>query len=174
MKYCVFSAMLTCCLAVGIAACAAPRNDETTRKTVLPAAVLRTGQYCTPASDGWKATWISSPQILRAKIAQCGANRVGATAGGVPEIDYSRYGVLVVEMGRRRSGGYGFDPERVTARVTGRTASVELGIRQPAEGARVTQALTAPWVMIQIPRGEYRNIRVIDQHARLLTEIELP
>ena len=174
MRYSFFSAMLAYCLVVGIAACAAPRNDETTREIALPATVLRTGQYCTPASDGWKSTWISSPQSLRAKIAQCSANRVGIAAGNVPEIDYTRHGVLVVEMGRRRSGGYGFDPEGVTGWVTGRTATVELGIRQPAEGARVTQALTAPWVMIQMPRGEYRNIEVVNQHAQLLTKIELP
>ena len=174
MNSSIWKTASACCVAVALTACAASRNGGTTGISSLPAAVLKTGQYCAPASDSWKATWISSPGALRSKIAQCGANRVGAAAGSVPEIDYSRYGVLVVEMGRRRSGGYGFDPERVTVRVTGRTAVVGLGIRQPAEDALVTQELTAPWIMIQTPRGEYRNIRVVDQHARPLTEIELP
>ena len=174
MKRFVCSALLACCLGVGMAACTASGSGDAGRETVPPVTVLHTGSYCAPASDGWNAAWISSPRDLRGKIAQCGANRVGAAAGDVPEIDYSRYGVLVVEMGRRRSGGYGFDNEKLAVRVAGRTATVELGIRQPAAGMPVTQALTAPWVMIQMPLGKYRNIRVIDQHARFLTEIELP
>jgi hypothetical protein len=173
MKHIVFSGVLTCWLVIGMAACAAPRNVGMARETTLTTAVLNTGRHCASAPEGWKATWISSHRALRAKIAQCGANRIGA-ADNVPEIDYTRHGVLVVEMGNRRTGGYGFDTEKVTVQVTGRTATVKLGIYQPAPGAPVTQALTAPWVMIQMPLGEYRSIRVVNQNALLLTEIELP
>jgi hypothetical protein len=91
----------------------------------------------------------------------------------MPEIDFTRHGVLMVEMGSRRTGGYGFDSKKLTLGVSGHTATLELEVREPAPGAPVTQALTAPWAMIQIPLGEYRNIRVIDQHEQLLVELEI-
>lgn len=65
-----------------------------------------------------------------------------------PQVDFSRSGVAAVFLGTRSSGGYGVDVRDV--RQEGDVVVVDLDITEPAPGAFTTQALTHPWVMVEI------------------------
>jgi len=154
-----------------IACMAAPAGQAP--KTALSVKMLATGQQCLPAPESWTATWISSQDQLLQMISRCHANRIETITKEVPSVDFERFGVLAVEMGRQSSAGYGFDAEKVTAYIDNRTAIVRLEYRRPLPGALTAQMVTGPWVLIRLPAGPYHNIQVVDQDGLLLTRIDL-
>jgi len=162
----------SCWLLPAMVAClAAPELSAS--KTTLPVEVLTVGGQCFPAPETWTATWISSPKQLRETISRCRATRIGADQEETPSVDFDRFGVLAVEMGERRSAGYGFDVGKVTAFVEKRTATVNLVHRRPPPGAVTAQMMTSPFLLIRMPLGSYNSIRVMDQEGRLLAEIAI-
>jgi hypothetical protein len=151
--------------------CVASPGGQASEKT-LPAAVLKAGQQCLPAPETWTATWITSPDRLRNFIARCRSNRIGGAVSTVPMADFGRFGILALEMGRRPSAGYGFDTDNVTAVLEDRRLTVTVAVYQPAPGAVTAQVMTAPWMLIQLPADRFHTLRVIDENARQLAEIE--
>ena len=149
-------------------------SDPPAGKTPLSVEVLAAGGQCFPAPESWTAAWISSPEQLRETVNRCRADRIGGVAEKVPSVDFGRFGVLAVEMGRKRSAGYGFETGEVTAFAENGTATVILTCRQPASGAVTAQVMTAPWILVRMPSGAYRDIRIMDRNGRALTRISLP
>jgi PrcB C-terminal len=74
------------------------------------------------------------------------------TVPSVPDVDFRRETILAAFMGTKPSGGYGLAVERVT--LEGNDAYIDLTETQPAADAITTQALTSPWVMLKILRGD--------------------
>jgi hypothetical protein len=73
------------------------------------------------------------------------SHRIGGTSHKIPSIDFSRYGVLAVEMGEQRTTGYGFDTKAVSAYMTGDTAVIKLVWHRPDPGVQTAQMMTSPW-----------------------------
>lgn len=142
-------------------------------KTELAATALKTGRQCLPAPDTWTASWIASQDQLRLFISRCHANRMGTVSTAVPVVDFTQSGVLALEMGQQRSAGYGFDTESVTASLENRTATVTVAHRRPAPGTVTAQVITSPWILIRLPTGAFREIRVVDHNFRQLALIEI-
>ncbi|MBE99773.1 protease complex subunit PrcB family protein [Flavobacterium coralii] len=67
-------------------------------------------------------------------------------------VDFSKYNVVAVFMGQKRSGGYSITVEKVV--VDGNTAQVLVKNTLPEQGAMVTMALTAPYCMAAIPKTD--------------------
>ena len=165
-----FAYISACCLLFAVSGCMNATGGNSP-PTILPVEVLTTGQQCPPAPESWTATWIASPDQLRKMISRCHVNRFGFSSKALPVVDFDRFGVLVVEMGQQRSAGYGFDTADVTASMENVTATVRLVCRRPAPGSLTAQMLTNPWIMIRLPAGPFRNIRVVDQNARFLAQL---
>lgn len=106
-------------------------------------------------------------------VSACSSHRIGAPSSTAPDVDFSRFGVLAVQMGQRPTAGYGFDVDGIRARASGRKATVELAHHGPAEGRMTAQVLTSPWILIQMPLGGYATIRVVDPEGRLLCDVRL-
>lgn len=112
----------------------------------LPAPFAHIHQYGGPATRErlvirdaamWAAVW---PTLVRNFIPTPTA----------PAIDFATEEVLVVSMGTRSTGGYDITIEAVAETPTERYVVV----REVAAGARciVTQAFTAPVVVVRVPR----------------------
>jgi len=144
------------------------------REVPVDASVLARGQQCDPAPEGWRATWIASSEALGGIMKRCGSNRVGDGGGHLPAVDFGRFGVLAVEMGRRSSAGYGFKTDAVTAGRSKDTVAVTLTHVQPAPGAMTAQVMTSPWILIRLPLSDFQQIRVVDPDGVLLVQTELP
>ncbi|MGL4611111.1 MAG: protease complex subunit PrcB family protein [Trueperaceae bacterium] len=69
----------------------------------------------------------------------------------VPDVDFFRETIVAAFMGTKPTGGYGLNVDRVT--LEGSDAYINLTELQPAADAITTQALTSPWVMLKILRG---------------------
>ncbi len=72
----------------------------------------------------------------------------------VPQVDFTRYSVVVVFAGEQPTGGYLV--EILSAETSGSQTQEQLAItvqhRQPKAGDFVTEALTYPYHMIRIPK----------------------
>lgn len=167
--------LFACWLVFASAGCAATGSSSAAGYGLLPVTVLQAGRQCATSGNAWRATWIASPDALREWVAACRSNVIRPRQDDVLAVDFSRFGVLAVEMGRRSSAGYGFDTAGVQGRVAGRVATVTVDCYRPDPGAITAQVITSPWILIQMPMGGYDGIRVVEKKdARLLIEIGRP
>ncbi len=92
-----------------------------------------------------------------------------ATQGRIPQpplppVDFGRRAVAAFFWGLKPTGGYGLQVLGVTQ--SGRRAQVVLDLRSPPPGSIVTQALTSPYVLLEIPRVE--EVVFVDPGGRVL------
>jgi hypothetical protein len=170
MKYgCRLLSFLACGLLLMLVACVAASGGKAS-KTVLSATVLTGGRQCLPAPETWTATWIESPAQLLRFMSRCYAHRLGIDSVMPPAVDFDRFRVLALEMGRQPSAGYGIDTKRVTAFMQGQSGIVAITYHHPVPGSITAQMVTSPWILIRLPIGPFEKVRVVDQNFRQLTQ----
>lgn len=162
-----------CCLMIVVAACVASTGGQP-GKAPLSVETILTSQICLPSADSWTVTWISSQDEFQKMFARARSNRIGGPSQGPPSIDFASNGVLAVEMGEKPTAGYGFDTDALTVSITEDTAVVKLPHRQPVPGTATAQMVTSPCILLQLSKGGYRSIRVVDQNGRTLSEVTVP
>ena len=153
--------------------CMAPAGGRSAPSNSVAAMVLTSGSQCQQAPATWRATWINSQNDLHQFTARCHANRIGGVAADLKAIDFSRFGLMAVEMGQQPTAGYGVQLETQTVSIRNRTAEVVLVCQRPASGTITAQVLTSPWMVIQLERGAYQRIDVKDQNGRMLTRLSV-
>jgi len=70
----------------------------------------------------------------------------------VPSADLARETLVAIFLGGKPTGGYGLDVE--AASIEGGDLYVDVRATSPASGTLTTQALTSPWLLLRIPRGD--------------------
>lgn len=70
----------------------------------------------------------------------------------LPNLDFRRESVVAFFLGTRSTGGYSIDVQNVT--LEGSEVFIDVEVNAPPPGAITTQALTSPWVMVRVPRGD--------------------
>lgn len=70
----------------------------------------------------------------------------------LPQVNFPQETVLAVFLETKPTGGYGLDIQDVT--LDGNDIYVGLRELAPAAGAITTQALTTPWIMVRVLRGD--------------------
>lgn len=70
----------------------------------------------------------------------------------LPEVNFPQETVLAVFLDTKPTGGYGLDVQDVT--LDGNDVYVDLLETKPAAGAITTQALTTPWLLLRVLRGD--------------------
>lgn len=83
-------------------------------------------------------------------------------------------GVLVVEMGRRPTAGYGLTVREGASRIHEGNLVLALEWTEPEEKALVAQVVTAPCIVIKAPAGDYDRVVVKDQSLETRAAVELP
>ncbi|WP_169334067.1 protease complex subunit PrcB family protein [Marinobacter nanhaiticus] len=66
--------------------------------------------------------------------------------------------LIVASMGQQRTGGYGLEFESVD--VAGEQLTINVNVRRPAADAMVTQALTTPCMVIDLPSTGWETVTV--------------
>src|SRR6266511_743441 len=72
----------------------------------------------------------------------------------LPEVDFSKEMVIVATMGMKRTGGYSI--EITGAEVAGKKVKVSVREASPSPGALTTQALTAPFHFVAVPKSDLK------------------
>ncbi len=115
-------------------------------------------------STSTEAVWISSEDQWAGLIDRTSGNaRILIQPVARPHVDFAKYGVLLIRMGEKPTGGYRLQLMADTAEVENRTALVPVRWIEPEKGAFTTQAITYPYLMIRIPKGSFDRIAVVDQ-----------
>lgn len=79
----------------------------------------------------------------------------------------------LIEMGERGTGGYGFAVSRVGGR-RGDTALLRLTSFAPGAGRSASGAPSAPCVLVALPAGNWKGLRVADQSGAIRAEYPEP
>ena len=84
-----------------------------------------------------------------------------------PQVDFTQKSVLAIFQGLRNTGGYGFEIR--SAKLSGDQLSVRIVMQSPKAGTLVTQALTSPYVLLEV-QGKAQDARVLDQAGNLIAQ----
>lgn len=109
-------------------------------------------------AQGSQAVGVDGPsyRLLRTRdeLVQAWNQGYGAALGvpPVPSADLARETLVAIFLGPKPTGGYGLEVR--AASLEGGDLYVDVRELAPAPGAMVTQALTSPWLLLRIPRGE--------------------
>lgn len=150
------------------AGCPEPRASETVREhTVAVARVLAWPVCGEPAGAG--LVWMDSRDDL---LRTMGHGRP-VDPQTLARIDFDRFSVLGIFMGRRPTGGYRLALAGSGLRIQEGTAVLRVDWIEPAPDAMVTQMVTSPCLLVRIPRGDYRRIEVQDQRGMVRCRIDV-
>lgn len=83
-----------------------------------------------------------------------------------PEVNFSQRSIAAFFVGQKPTGGYGL--RFVSANSSGGTWRVTVELLQPAPGAILTQALTSPYLVLELP-GPASRVEFVDASGRLLS-----
>lgn len=127
--------------------------------------------------------WIDSEielQELYRRINQSKSGGGGVIGGpfnvspeDIPEVDFAVDGLVLIEMGRRPTAGFGLAPLEPAFSVADGTARLSIAWQEPGPESVVAQVMTSPCLLIAVPRGDYDRIVVRDQDNQLRTSLRL-
>ena len=137
-----------------------------------PAELLRSGVHGTRTLQPPAVTWITDRTALKQVYTALNRHSIGNNVE-LPDINFDLYGVLLIEMGQKSTGGYAikFDPSH--ARVLENQTIIHVSWNTPPDGAMLTQAITSPFILLKIQRTGIASIAVLDQREQLLFEISI-
>ncbi|GIW26032.1 protease complex subunit PrcB family protein [Meiothermus sp.] len=82
-----------------------------------------------------------------------------------PAVDFNLNRVVAFFWGQKPTGGYSV--QYVSSQLSGNTLRVTLRLNSPAPGAILTQALTSPFVILEVP-GRFERVEFVDAGGRVL------
>ena len=157
----VVAVLAFCCQCKGL-----KNAVDTAMDDALPLETVYRDINCTPHPGAPQARWIDTPADLQ-RLWAAQRHSPGQAQPPIPEVDFSSQGLLLIHMGRRPSGGYAIALAEPVGRVTGDTLTVAVDWISPAADRATAQMITAPCLLLKLPRGRYRTIEVTDSHGRV-------
>jgi hypothetical protein len=122
-----------------------------------------------------EAVWITDENQWRDLLARTSEVLDASPATGIEEldIDFAGYGVLLIRMGDKPTGGYGLRLSVTAAQITNRTATVPVQWIEPGEGSITTQAITSPYIVVKMAKGPFDSIAIVDQDGAVRLRLSL-
>jgi len=174
-------------LSVNCAGHSYPEGSARSHFSILPVKVLYRAEHCGSIQ---RSQWISSQDEYAKMIKQLNQfiNPVP-----LPAVEFDRVSLLLISMGQQHSGGYSLGLSEVPLTIEtlplepsskqplsneltspkDRRAVLNLEWREPQPGMITTQALTNPCLLIELPRGGFTTITVVDQNDRIRASMHL-
>lgn len=118
--------------------------------------------------DSSAVAWIADTATWRQRYAEVNSLRMEPPPP--PAVDFSRDGVLLIDMGQQASAGYGLTLAGEAATVQGGVLTVPVDWREPRSGYAQAQVMSHPCVLVKAPAGAFNRIRVVDQAGRVRLE----
>ncbi|RMH57111.1 MAG: protease complex subunit PrcB family protein [Deinococcus-Thermus bacterium] len=88
----------------------------------------------------------------------------------VPSLDFTQSRAVAFFWGQKPTGGYSL--QYAGSQTVGNTLRVTLRLNSPPPGAILTQAITSPFVILEVP-GHFIRVEFIDTNGRLLASASL-
>jgi hypothetical protein len=140
-------------------------NAEAPLEREIEVAVLGGGD-CGGPEQAERAEWITRPGAfnrLQSRFSLPGHRPYSWNA----DVE----GLLLIHMGTRPTGGYRIELAAPAAKVRNSVAVIDVNWREPDPGSMVTQAITAPCLLLKVPRQGIKRLVVKDQHRQVRFEV---
>lgn len=125
--------------------------------------VMQQGSQSAYTNEGASAFIASNQSQLQSIWRLATGNQIPQPA--TPSVDFNLNRVVAFFWGQKPTGGYGV--QYISSQLSGSTLRVTLRLVSPAPGAILTQALTSPFVMLEVP-GRFTRVEFVDANGRLL------
>ena len=116
-----------------------------------------------------EAVWISNEKQWNDLVASTPPSGIfdisPQTAPAAPDIDFTKYGILLISMGQKPNGGYGLSLTAEEAVIENREARIPVRWSEPEPNGLYTQALVYPQLVIKMEKGAFDSIAVVDQNG---------
>ena len=132
--------------------------------------ILEAGGYSGIVGQEMRLLVISQPAAFEEIYGEIVSVRLPRRA--TPEVDFSKYRVIIALMGERPSAGYGIAFAE-SARQTGDTIEIQVLRTAPEEDAIVAQVISSPYVMATIARDHYAEIVFVDETESVLANVPI-
>jgi hypothetical protein len=128
----------------------------------LRAEQLYAGSHCGREKPEPEARWIADADAYRQRFRQLDPS----ARRPPPAVRFAESIVVLVELGRKPTAGYGISLAEPTVKVDGGNAELRLHWQAPAPDAMSAQVITSPCVLVRLPRGDYSRVVVLDQQGQ--------
>jgi hypothetical protein len=118
-----------------------------------------------------QSRWVASQAQLDQLYSQLYAQALGANKSAAPTIDFKNYGVVLVQMGQKRSAGYRLELPAQELVVKAGAMKLQVNWIEPAPGAMVAQVITHPCLLVSVPLADFHRLDVVDQHQQVRTSL---
>jgi len=118
--------------------------------------------------------WITSSEQFRVVVADLGKQRFSGNTVSIPEVNFNRYWVLLIEMGQKPTGGYSVSLDKFSPHLSNEKALIRINWNVPNKGAVLTQMMTSPYLMLKLSKGSFLKVVVVDQGTNTLFEVDTP
>ncbi len=134
----------------------------------VAASTIYVGLNCEPRDRSPAVRWIGNETDYTALHQQLDAHAM-ESVDAFPEMDFERRGVVLVELGRRPTTGYGLNlhTPRVAIDADG-IATLEVEVREPEAGTVTAPMLTHPCLVAWLPHATFHKVRVVDTNGETL------
>jgi len=112
--------------------------------------------------NGPGSQWITTQQQLDRLYGQLNVQLVGKKPVA-PKLDFITSGVLLLNMGKKPTGGYQLKLPDQTLAIKDDAVVLQVQWIEPSPGAMLTQVLTSPCLLVRMPLAGYGRIKVVDQ-----------
>jgi hypothetical protein len=158
-------------LLIGLSGCFQCSHSNGGKATPILEVIYR-GIDCERTESEAGAVWISNRQQLVHVYDQVNKSVIGSAQDKLPNIDFSRFGVLMIMMGQRPTSGFRLQRGEKHVLIKDDTAKVYIQWVEPPKDAILPQMTSSPCLMLKLPKGGYSQIHVLDQNGRLRAEVD--
>ena len=125
--------------------------------------------------DAADTVWITSENQWSDLIASIPAGLMEIPPQPVilPDVDFEKYGVLLIRMGTKPNGGYGLALSADEAIIENREARIPVRWSEPEPEFLYTQAIVYPYLVIRMEKGPFDTIVVVDQNGQVKLRLSI-
>lgn len=141
---------------------------ETPPPATLSWNVLASGTNSTAVSPSYRL--VADSALLQSLWRKAHGNQL--TIPPVPNVNFGVQTTAALFMGRQPTGGFAVSVAGVSL-VEPNVVRVDVRFTRPAPGAIVTQAITSPWIMVNVHRPGITEMRFYSGGTRIATDRRL-
>ena len=118
--------------------------------------------------------WITQAEQYIAFMTTTNKHKLADNATSIPPVDFEGSWVLLIEMGKKSTGGYRLSLNKALSFLSNKTAVICINWDTPKNSAAVTQVVTSPYLMLRLLKGNFKKIVVVDQEEKTLFAADVP
>lgn len=118
-----------------------------------------------------ESQWLSNQKEYEAVFQEMFKGLISNTKPQPAVIDFKNRAMLLVSMGQQRTGGFSVALASKQMDVANERATIRVQWKTSKTGMVTIQMLTNPCLLLEVPRGNYRVIDVVDQSGKVRQSI---